>query len=560
MEDSEVRSLILCSSPPLPRPILLVLFFLISSSLLAQHDNELYNNGALIYVSPGDTVSVRGDVHNIGGSLLHNGFMKVQGHMYSDNSFQQAGNGTVRLQNDEVNATEEQFIQGSYAVRGGQNQIGVDDGSFYRLELANSQGIVWLNGNGNVCDVREGVEFQISGFPLNRIVTADPNALPANGASYPAVFGLLNPNPGLNALSSNTVSANGNMTGTDNAYVQGRFRRAILGTGGQYGYVLGLEPAGPSAARGVQYVRLDFGPNNYDVVEGYFQRGSPNVIPGNPVECGFNITYFGGTDHGEWVFSDQTGNGMGQYQVWIWPQDHPAPVMSTWFITKDDSIRGSIGDCGPSLIGLERNSFDGFSEFGFAGGSIIFPVTLADLQAVPMDNRYIQVHWVTVQETNLSHFEVERSLDNLNFAQIGMVNGSGNSSAQLSYFLDDHQVRPGVDYHYRLRLVDVDGAVEYTPSVRARLLPAALMAEAVLFPNPLHGDELQMSLELREAGVAQLTVVDALGRILSEWEVDLDAGQNKLTVETSGLAIGPYVISVRGKGYALQRKFVKAGH
>lgn len=538
--------------------LLLGLLCLAPPSAFSQHNNELYNNGALIYVSPGDTVSVRGDVHNIGGNLQHNGWLKVQGHLYSNNLFQQSGTGTVRIQNDEVNTNEEQFIQGSYAVRGGQAQIGVNDGSFYRLELANSQAIVWLNGNGNVCDVRDAVDFQVPGFPPNRIITAPPNALPVNGASYPAVFGLMNPDSSLDDLLHNTVSANGNMSSMDSAYVQGRFRRAIKATGGEYGFVLGLEPDGsPATARGVQYTRLDFGPNNYDVVEGYFQQGSTNIIPNNPVECGFNITYFGGADHGEWVFEDQTGAGIGQYQVWIWPQNHVAPVMSTWFITKDDSIFGSIGDCGPSLIGLSRSSFNGFSEFGFAGGAVIFPVTLADLRADPVDNRYIKVSWNTASEVNLAHFEVERQVAGEPFSQIDQVDALGNSSSLQAYFLDDPAVQAGVDYRYRLRLVDRDGTFSYTPTVQAKLLPASVLAEASIYPNPVADGDLHLSLFVQSAGEAKVRIVDGLGRILGNWNVDAQAGRNEIDLSTWNLAMGPYLLQVTGTGYVIRKKFVK---
>ena len=111
--------------------------------------------------------------------------------MYSDNLFQQRGGGTTRLINDDVNSGEMQFISGSYAVRGGQAAIGVNDGSFYNLELSNDQGVVWLNGTGNVADVRNNVDFNGPGAAtVNRIITHDPAAIPTNGSGYTAVFGV----------------------------------------------------------------------------------------------------------------------------------------------------------------------------------------------------------------------------------------------------------------------------------------------------------------------------------------------------------------------------------
>ena len=89
-----------------------------------------------------------GDFHNYqtSGLLRNNGFIEIQGHALSDNLFQQRGTGTGRMINNDVNAGQTQYISGSYAVRGGHASIGVNDGSFYNLELGNDQGIVWLNG------------------------------------------------------------------------------------------------------------------------------------------------------------------------------------------------------------------------------------------------------------------------------------------------------------------------------------------------------------------------------------------------------------------------------
>jgi len=195
-----------------------ILTLLCAPVLFAQHNNELYNDGALIHVQPGAEVHVWGDVHMMQatGDLQNNGLIKTQGNSYSDNLFQQSGTGIYRVENSDVNIGERQFISGSYAVRGGQAAIGVNDGSFYDLELANDQGIVYLAGAGNIADVRNSVDF-FAGTVQNRIVTDDVGMLgalayPANGSGYPAVFGLMNATPGLGGLVNNTVSTNGNMS------------------------------------------------------------------------------------------------------------------------------------------------------------------------------------------------------------------------------------------------------------------------------------------------------------------------------------------------------------
>jgi hypothetical protein len=55
--------------------------------------------------------------------LENNGLIKTHGNSYSDALFQNTGTGTYRIENSGVNTSERQFIQGSFAVRGGQAEI-----------------------------------------------------------------------------------------------------------------------------------------------------------------------------------------------------------------------------------------------------------------------------------------------------------------------------------------------------------------------------------------------------------------------------------------------------
>ncbi|MFT5780239.1 MAG: hypothetical protein ACI837_003200, partial [Crocinitomicaceae bacterium] len=140
---------------------LLIIALLSATSSFAQHNNEFFNDGALVHVQAGAEVHVWGDVHNVQatGNLHNDGLIKMQGNAYSDNLFQQTGTGIYRVENSDVNIGERQFISGSYAVRGGQALTSVDDGSFFDLQLANDQGIVYLVGVGNIADVRNSVNF-----------------------------------------------------------------------------------------------------------------------------------------------------------------------------------------------------------------------------------------------------------------------------------------------------------------------------------------------------------------------------------------------------------------
>jgi hypothetical protein len=223
---------------PFKSTAIIAVFF--SSICFGQHNNELYNNGALIHIQAGAEVHVLGDIHMRGATatLENNGLLKADGDLYGDNLFQQRGIGTTRLQNNLVNLGQNQKISGSFAVRGtGSSNLGVNDGSFYNLELGNGNGVVWLETNAiagstiYVGDVRGSINFNYAGVS-NRIITHSPLAIPTNGSGYSAVFGLMNSTPGLGTLVNNTVTLNGNSSPIDAGYIQGKFRRRIDPAGG----------------------------------------------------------------------------------------------------------------------------------------------------------------------------------------------------------------------------------------------------------------------------------------------------------------------------------------
>lgn len=516
----------------------------------AQHNNELYNNGATIHVQAGAEIHVNGDVHMVGtGTLRNNGLIRTQGNSYSNALFQHRGTGTYRIENSTVNTGERQFIAGSYAVRGGQAAIGVNDGSFYNLELANDQGIVYLVGTGNIADVRNQVDF-FAGAIQNRIVTHNigttgPITYPANGSGYTGTFGIMNPTPGFGGMANNTVLMNGNMSGVDAGYVQGEMRRAIANAGGNYEFIPGLEPAGAGAQRGVQYVRFNFGANNYDVLSGYFETALDNTFP-TAIECsGYSLDYWGGVDHGQWVMNDITGSGTGSYEVAIWPQDDNFPAKSVWMITKDNSIQGTADMCGPTTIGLSRDGFNGFSTFGVAASDVsVLPAELIGISANGLQN-HIAVRWDVASESNLSHYELERSEDAITFEGITNLDAFGTTNQTQSYNFNDFDVRTFQTYYYRVKSVDLDGSFEYSPVVSGSLInPGAFNENAIsLYPNPTQ-EEFMMSIFTDVDRSVSITMYNSVGQAIENSQLTIKSGNTVLKYNADQWAPGVYHVEV----------------
>jgi hypothetical protein len=536
-------------------------YCLIACATIAQNNNEFYNNGAAVYIQAGAEVYVMGDVHNYQatGLLANFGFLEIQGDALSDNLFQQRGTGTTRFINNDVNIGLTQYISGSYAVRGGQGAIGVNDGSFYNLELGNDQGYIWLNGAGNIADVRGAVDFNGPSSPLvNRIITHNPLAIPPNGSGYSATFGLMNTAAGLGNLIDNTVTVNGNSSAVDNGYVQGNLRRAIAPAGGVYGFVLGLEPAGAGLQRGMQYMHMTFGANTYDVVSGYFQTGLDNSFPLS-VECsGYIIDYFGGVDHGQWVMSDISGGGTGTQETRVWAQDDNFPAKSIWVVTRNNALSGTADDCGPSPVGLDRAGFTGLGQFGVAGSNILLPAELLTIWADPKTD-HIEIGWKVGSEYNLDYYKLQRSENGVDFETIAELNAVGNSQEELTYTFNDYNVGRNVMYYYRYESVDVDLYSETSPIVSGMLKNSSQFTESILlYPNPTNGD-VSLEISLEKNSQLGIKVFNSAGQVIEVNEWFASSGNNIFAIRSANWSSGVYIIEINDlmTGETVRKKLIK---
>lgn len=158
------------------------------------------------------------------------------------------------------------------------------------------------------------------------------------------------------------------------------------------------------------------------------------------------------------------------------------------------------------------------------------------------------LNWVTTNETNLSHFVVERSRDAQNFSvlsnQISSKALAGNSQEVLSYGYTDLHPMQGHNY-YRLRVHDLDGRQSLSSVVDVYRGEQAVVT---LYPNPAH-NVLNADMIAQRATHATLQLSDATGRTVKTIQVLLQEGANTLSIDLEGLSAGLYTIRMsNGQG------------
>lgn len=170
------------------------------------------------------------------------------------------------------------------------------------------------------------------------------------------------------------------------------------------------------------------------------------------------------------------------------------------------------------------------------------PVTLRSFEAAAQGG-VVHLSWMTATERDCAGFAVERSVDaGAAFEEIGYVAGAGDSRRDRSYAFTDRAHAPSGELYYRLRQVDYDGAVSYSPvrmvALGYRQGVRIAGANAVSVGTPLR-------LAADVAGRAH--VVDALGRRVLTVSL-----APQLELPTAALAPGRYYLTTaRPRGTAV---------
>lgn len=202
-----------------------------------------------------------------------------------------------------------------------------------------------------------------------------------------------------------------------------------------------------------------------------------------------------------------------------------------------------------------RSAIVNFSPFGVGQSSIPLPLKFGDIKVLQKNNS-VQIDWYSYSETNLDHYEVERSTDGTNFSTIGQVACAGNSSSRKDYTWKDNINTDGI-FFYRIKAVDIDSRVVYSPAVRINI-NQQLQAEMILYPNPVTSKRITMQAGNLPKAEYTLMIYDQQGSRVYRQDFDHQGGAISQQISLpSSLAAGIYTLSVsNGRDIKMTKSFI----
>ncbi|MCB0516331.1 MAG: T9SS type A sorting domain-containing protein [Chitinophagales bacterium] len=175
---------------------------------------------------------------------------------------------------------------------------------------------------------------------------------------------------------------------------------------------------------------------------------------------------------------------------------------------------------------------------------------------VTLENEDVLVSWATASEENSAYFIVERSLDGVNFSEVGRVNAAGDSHSVLAYAFVDETVNNCETYYYRLTEVDTFGEAVIIGNAQSIRTAHTNCMSVSIAPIPATS-ELNVTLNSGTSSDVSITIYDVLGRVLQQQNEVAVEGTNIYIVEVEDLAVGAYFVTVKSGASVETMKFVK---
>ncbi|GAA4330821.1 hypothetical protein [Flaviaesturariibacter amylovorans] len=196
---------------------------------------------------------------------------------------------------------------------------------------------------------------------------------------------------------------------------------------------------------------------------------------------------------------------------------------------------------------LTMSGLNSFGQLTLGSSATPLPLTWLSFTGIANTTGNL-LQWTTANESNTSHFEVERSADGSSFQGIGRVGAAGNSSTDRRYSFTDGVT--GGTYYYRLKQVDNDGRYSYSSVVRLARGEDARAMTASAYPVPFQ-DKLTLRLSKAFSGNTKLilSLMDATGKTVLRKEATMGAGQVDLPLSGLGaLPKGSYYLQGTAAG------------
>lgn len=177
-----------------------------------------------------------------------------------------------------------------------------------------------------------------------------------------------------------------------------------------------------------------------------------------------------------------------------------------------------------------------FSELAIVfTNNAALPVTWLSVNGQIQNGNAI-IKWATASESNTKTYEVEHSVDGLNFSKVGTIAAAGNSNSVKQYEFVHSSPINGKNY-YRIKQIDLDGKFTYSSIVVVQNNDTH--RGLIIAPNPVQSEAI---LYFNEAGNKTIQLYSVNGALLHTEKIN--RSNNRHIIDMANMASGVYMLHV----------------
>jgi len=259
------------------------------------------------------------------------------------------------------------------------------------------------------------------------------------------------------------------------------------------------------------------------------------VVNGHELDCGFITVSYWDIDWG-------TGNAFEAFPApniclpyYQWPSPYfliPGNVNFSQPVPATAPYNWYNFSCGGSLQLVIRGVLQGDTSTVLMTLPVKFANVRAEIDAA--DNA--RVYWSNMTESNILHYEVERSSDGVTFNSIGTLLPQSNSGGREDYNL--LSVQSDQKNYYRIKAIETSGGFFYSTIINLskRDKPSTFIA----FPNPVTNGNIDFRLTNGEAGNYFCYLVNSMNQVMKQKIIHHAGGDIVDQFDVSNLPRGNY--------------------
>jgi len=170
-----------------------------------------------------------------------------------------------------------------------------------------------------------------------------------------------------------------------------------------------------------------------------------------------------------------------------------------------------------------------FDDINICGPASSLPITLLSFRGQSQTNGTNLLDWTTSSEINNDFFTIERSLNGINYEDIGEVYGAGNSNNLIHYNFIDNTPNSGINY-YRIKQTDFNGDYSFS--------------DVIALNNTVNKANIYVSNSILQINYTSETnsrvqIIDAVGRTVYTSNINTN-----IKINTSEFSTGIYIIKL----------------